>query len=179
MSYFFNISACLFLVILQTTIMPYLPLLDKFYDLLIPFIVYLGLSRPVRESLPFVLFLGFIMDNLSGGPFGLYLTTYFWLYVGVKGITTFIQVGNRLVIITLIVAGGVLVENLILLGAFAILGSRRQFAGDAAEIVAIQVLWAIFTGALFLLFFRNAQGRVGAGFKAVYAHTREQRELTD
>ena len=82
MNYLFNISACLFLVILQTTIIPYLPLLDKFYDLLIPFIVYLGLSRPVRESLPFVLFLGFIMDNLSGGPFGLYLTTYFWLFVG-------------------------------------------------------------------------------------------------
>jgi hypothetical protein len=114
------------------------------------------------------------MDNFSGGPFGLYLTTYFWLYVGVKGITTFIQVGNRLLVITLIVAGGVLFENLILLGAFAILGSRQQFAGDAVEIVAIQVLWAIFTGSLFLLFFRNAQRWLGAGFKAIYARTREQ-----
>ena len=74
MSYFFNISVCLFLVILQTTVMPYLPLLDSFYDLLIPFIVFIGLSRPVRESLPFVFCLGFIMDNLSGSPFGLYLT---------------------------------------------------------------------------------------------------------
>ena len=174
MSYFFNISACLFLVILQTTIMPYLPLLDKFYDLLIPFIVYLSLSRPIRESLPFILFLGFIMDNLSGGPFGLYLTTYFWLYVGVKGITMFIQVGKRLLIIALIVAGGVLFENLISLGAFALLGSRQQFAGDALEIVTIQVLWAIFTGSLFLLFFRNAQSRLGAGFKGIYARTREQ-----
>ena len=174
MSYFFNISACLFLVILQTTVMPYLPLLDKFYDLLIPFIIYLSLSRPVRESLPFVLFLGFIMDNLSGGPFGLYLTTYFWLYVGVKGITTFIQVGNRLIIITLIVAGGVLFENLILLGAFVIAGSRQQFAGDAIEIVTVQILWAIFTGSLFLLFFRNAQSWLGAAFKGIYDHTREQ-----
>ena len=174
MSYFFNISACLFLVILQTTIMPYLPLLDQFYDLLIPFIVYLSLSRPVRESLPFVLFLGFIMDNLSGGPLGLYLTTYFWLYVGVIGITMFIQVGNRLLIITLIVASGVLFENLILLGTFAILGSRQQFAGDALEIVAVQVLWAIFTGSLLLLFFRNAQSRLSAGFKRIYARAREQ-----
>jgi cell shape-determining protein MreD len=174
MSYFFNISVCLFLIILQTTIMPYLPLLDKFYDLLIPFIVYLSLSRPVRESLPFILFLGFIMDNLSGGPFGLYLTTYFWLYVGVRGITMFIQVGNRLLIIAFIVAGGVLFENLISLGAFALLGSRQQFAGDALEIVTIQVLWAIFTGSLFLLFFRNAQSRLGAGFKGIYARTREQ-----
>jgi rod shape-determining protein MreD len=174
MSYFFNISVCLFLIILKTTIMPYLPLLDKFYDLLIPFIVYLSLSRPVRESLPFILFLGFIMDNLSGGPFGLYLTTYFWLYVGVRGITMFIQVGNRLLIIAFIVAGGVLFENLISLGAFALLGSRQQFAGDALEIVTIQVLWAIFTGSLFLLFFRNAQSRLGAGFKGIYARTREQ-----
>jgi cell shape-determining protein MreD len=174
MSYFFHISACLFLVILQTTIMPYLPLLDKFYDLLIPFIVYLSLSRPVRESLPFVLFLGFIMDNLSGGPLWLYLTTYFWLYVGVKGITTFIQVGNRFLIITLIVASGVLFENLILWGAFAILGSRQHFAGDVLEIVAVQVLWAIFTGSLLLLCFRNAQSRFGAGFKKIYARTREQ-----
>jgi cell shape-determining protein MreD len=174
MSYFFNISACLFLVILQTTIMPYLPVLDQFYDLLIPFIVYLSLSRPVRESLPFVLFLGFIMDNLSGGPLGLYLTTYFWLYVGVIGITMFIQVGNRLLIITLIVASGVLFENLILLGTFAILGSRQQFAGDALEIVAVQVLWAIFTGSLLLLFFRNAQSRLSAGFKRIYARAREQ-----
>jgi rod shape-determining protein MreD len=154
--------------------MPYLPLLDKFYDLLIPFIVYLSLSRLVRESLPFVLFLGFIMDNLSGGPFGLYLTTYFWLYVGVKGITAFIQVGNRLLIITFIVASGVLFENLILLGAFAILGSRQQFAGGALEIVAVQVLWAVFTGSLLLLFFRNAQSRLGAGFKGIIARTREQ-----
>ena len=174
MSYFFNISACLFLVILQTTIMPYLSLLDKFYDLLIPLIVYLSVSRPVRESLPFVIFLGFIMDNLSGGPFGLYLTTYFWLYLGVKGITTFIQVGNRLFIITLIVVGGVLFENLILFGAFTIFGSRQQFNGDALEIVLVQVLWAFLTGSLFLLFFRNAQARLGAVFKGIYARTKEQ-----
>ncbi len=133
MSYFFNIGACLFLVILQTTIMPYLPLLDKFYDLLIPFIVYLSLFRPVRESLPFVLFLGFIMDNLSGGPFGLYLTTYFWLYVGVKGITMFIQVGNRLLIIALIVANGVLFENLILLGAVCHFGIKSAICRRCAR----------------------------------------------
>lgn len=174
MRYIFNIGACLFLVILQTTVMPYMPVLDRFYDLLIPFIVYLGLSRPVRESLPFVLFLGFIMDNLSGGPFGLYLTTYFWLYAGVKGITMFIQVGNRLSIITIVIASGVLFENLILLGSFAILENRPQFAGNAIEIVAAQILWAILTGALFLLFFRNAHSRIGLGSKGNSARPKEQ-----
>jgi hypothetical protein len=114
------------------------------------------------------------MDNLSGGPFGLYLTTYFWLYAGVKGTTMFIQVGNRLLIIAFIVAGGVLFENLISLGAFAFLGPRQQFAGDVIEIVTVQVFWAFFTGSLFLLFFRNVQSRLGAGIKGIYARKREQ-----
>jgi cell shape-determining protein MreD len=169
MSYFFNISACLFLLILQTAVVPVLPLLDRFYDLMIPFVVYLGLTRPVRESLPFVLLLGFIMDNLSGSPVGLYLTTYLWLFVGVKGITKVLQVGNRLFIIMLIVAVGVLVENLIFLGTLTILGPDQQLAGDAAKTITVQVLWAIWTGPVFLMIFRNVQNKLDLGFKAIYA----------
>jgi cell shape-determining protein MreD len=169
MSYFFNISACLFLVILQTAVVPVLPLLARFYDLMIPFVIYLGLSSPVRESLPFVLFLGLIMDNLSGSPVGLYLTTYVWLFVGVKGITKLLQVGNRLFIIMLIMAAGVLVENLIFLGTLTILGPDQQLAGDAVKTVTVQVLWAIWTGPVFLMIFRNIHHKLDLGFKAIYA----------
>jgi rod shape-determining protein MreD len=169
MSYGFNIGICLFLVILQTTVMPHLSVPGRFYDLLVPFIVYLGLSRSVRESLLIVVFVGFIMDNLSGGPFGLYLTTYFWLLIGVKGITLLLQVGNRLFLVTLIVAAGVLMENLIFLGTFAVFGPERQFAGDAVTIVTIQVLWAALTGSLFLLIFRNTHSWLDSGFRAFYA----------
>ena len=169
MSYFFNISVSLFLVILQTAFLPELPLLDRFYDLMIPFVVYLGLSRPVRESLPFVFLLGFIMDNLSGSPVGLYLTTYFWLFVGVKGITKLLQVGNRLFVIMLIVAAGVLIENLIFLGTLTILGPDQQIAEDAARSVTVQVLWAIWTGPVFLMIFRNIHHKLDLGFKAIYA----------
>jgi rod shape-determining protein MreD len=173
MSYFFNISACLCLVILQTTVMPYLPLLDSFYDLLIPFIVYLALYRPVRESLPFVFFLGFIMDNLSGSPSGFYLTAYFWFYAGVLGITKLVQVGNRLFIITLIVAAGVLIENLVFLGTLTILGPDPKIAGNAAKTVTIQILWAIWTGPLFLVLVRNLQNRLDTGIRAIYARKSE------
>jgi len=173
MSYFFNISVCLFLVILQTTVMPYLPLLDSFYDLLIPFVVFLGLSRSVRESLPFVFFLGFIMDNLSGSPFGLYLTAYFWLFIGVKGITKLLQVKNRLFIITMIVAAGVLIENLVFLGTLTILGPDQQLSGNAARTVTIQVLWAIWTGPIFFVVLKDVQKRLNVAFKAVYARKGE------
>ena len=173
MSYLFNISACLFLLILQTAVFPILPLLTGFYDLMIPFVVYLGLARAVRQSLPFVFILGFIMDNLSGSPFGLYLTTYFWLFVGVKGITKLLQVGDRLFIIMLLVAAGVLVENLIFLGTLTILVPDQQLAAGAAKTVTIQVLWAIWTGPIFLVVLRNIQNRLDAGFTAIYARKGE------
>ena len=174
MSYCFNISACLFLVILQTTVMPYLPAFDRFYDLLIPFIIYLGLYRPVRESLPFVFFLGFIMDNLSGSPFGLFITTYFWFFIGVKGITKLVQVTERLLVVMLIIAGGVLAENLIFLGSSAIFGPADPVAGDTAKIITIQVLWALVTGPILLLVFKNMQYWLDVGFKAFYARKGEQ-----
>jgi cell shape-determining protein MreD len=144
-------------------------MLNRFYDLLIPFIAYLGLSRPVREGLLFVCFLGFIMDNLSGSPFGLYLTSYFWLFIGVKGITQLLQVGRRVFVITLIVATGVLVENLVFLGSFAIFSPEQPIAGDAVKIVAAQLLWALLTGFLFLIVFRNTHNWLDAGLRAMYA----------
>ncbi len=173
MRYCFNIGICLVLVILQTTVMPYLSVLDRFYDLLIPFLVYLGLFRPVHEGLLFVCFLGFIMDNLSGGPFGLYLTSYFWLLIGAKGITQLLQVGKHMFIITFIVAAGVLVQNLIFLGSFAIFSPEQQFAGDAFKIVAVQILWALLTGSVFLIIFRNTHNWLDTGFRALYARKTE------
>jgi rod shape-determining protein MreD len=174
MSYCFNIGICLVLVILQTTVMPYLSMLDRFYDLLIPFIVYLSLSRPVREGLLFVCFLGFIMDNLSGSPFGLYLTSYFWLFIGVKAITQLLQVGKRVTIITVIVAAGVLAENLIFLGSFIIFSPEQQLTGDAVKIVAVQILWALLTGSVFLMIFRNTHNWLDTGFRALYARRQNE-----
>jgi hypothetical protein len=77
----------------------------------------------------------------------------------------FIQVGSRLIIITLVIAGGVLFENLILLSSFAFLDTKQQFAGNVMETVAGQALWALLTGSLFLLVFKNMHQRIGLGSK--------------
>jgi len=168
MIYFFYISACLFFVIVQTVIIPYIPFLDRFYDLLVPFIIYLGLFRSVRESIPFVLFLGFIMDNLSGSPFGLYLTTYFWLFIGVRLVTQLFQVGNRILIACLVVAG-VLIENLIFIMTSSLLGRGQQLPAAAIHNMLIQCAWAIFTGPPFLMLLSFTQKRVEIRFNTVFA----------
>jgi len=156
MTYFFYICVCLCLIIFQTAIMPSLPFFDRFYDLLCPFVIYLGLFRPARESIPVILIIGIIMDSILGGAFGLYVTAYIWLFIGVKCMTSYLHLGNS-VLLSLVVAAGVLLENFIFIGTMAMIAPEAQFPANAASIVGVQVLWAIFTGHLALMLFDYAQ----------------------
>ena len=161
MIYFFYTGICLALTIAQTTLFSRLSMAGHCYDLLIPFIVYLGLQRPLRESLPFVISLGLIVGSLSGSPLGLYLTVYFWLYIAVKGVTLLVQAPDRLLIAAAVVAAGVLAENLIFMGAFAPPAPGLQLGAHSLGRIAIQGLLAFFTGPLLILFFKNSRQWVG------------------
>ncbi len=156
MIYFFYTAVCLALTIVQTTILPWVSVQGGGYDLLIPFIVYLGLQRQLRESLPFVIFLGLTVDSLSGSPFGLYLTVYFWLYIAVKGVTRLVQTPDRLLIAAVVVAAGVLAENFIFMGALALAAPERQMGPHTFGGIAILGLLAFFTGPLLILLFQKA-----------------------
>ena len=167
MTYCFHVGICLCLVLFQTTVMPYFHLFDRFYDLLSPFVIYLSLFRSLRQSIPVILFFGFLMDSLSGGPFGLYLTTYIWLFIGVKWIITFLHLGDSL-FLPFLVAAGVLLQNCIFIGTIAMFEPGTQFLSAAVSIVTIQVLWAIFTGPILLMFFNYSYGRWNKWLKKVF-----------
>jgi len=152
MTYVFYIFISLFLLILQTTIMPHLPLFNSFYDLLALFIIYLSLFRPARESLLVVIFLGFVMDNLSASPLMLYVTAYFWLFISVRWITKLLRVSGHFRM-AFIVASGVLIENIIFIGAIAMTDPGPRFSIVTIQTLTIQVLWAICTGSLFIMSF--------------------------
>jgi len=150
MTYFFYLCLCLILITLQTAILPSVPYFATFYDLPTLFILYLGLYRPFRESLPVIFILGFTMDNLSGAPFGLYVTIYFWLFVGVWWITKFIRLRN-VVLLPALVATAVLIENIIFLSAITFTGSWPLFYSDIISASVVQILWAVTTGPIFLM----------------------------
>ena len=150
MRYAFFIGTCLLLILIQTTVVPYFTAFNRIYDLLIPFVIFICICLPVRESLPFVLILGLIMDNLSGSPFGLYLTFYFWLLGGVRLIIKFLRVSNKF-LLSLVVVIAVLVQNLIVIGTFALAGPQWQLPADAFKNMALPIVWALLTGPLFLL----------------------------
>jgi len=154
MIYCVHIGISIFLLIVQTAVLPQLPVTDRFYDLLIPFVVYLTLFRPSHESLPFVFFLGLLMDSLSGTPFGLYITTYLWLLIGVKMVASYLRLANR-ILLALIVCGGVLLQNSLMAVSAGMMSGGWLPPDRMFGVVAAQLLWAAVTGPLIIALFRS------------------------
>lgn len=167
MTYFLHICICLCLIVLQTTVMPCIPWFKNFYDLLFPYVMYLSIFRPVRESIVIILIFGFLMDNISGGPFGLYITAYVWLFIGVRWTITFLHVGDSL-LIPFVVAAGVLMENIIFIGISAMLEDGLRNSEQVVRTIFMQVLWALFTGPFFLMFFNRSHQRWDHWFKETF-----------
>ncbi|WP_054031919.1 hypothetical protein [Desulfatitalea tepidiphila] len=156
MTVLFYIMVSLCLVLVKTTLIPGMPLFEKFYDLLIPILIYLSFFRTKLEGVPIVLFFGFIIDSLCGGPMGLYLIIYLWIYIGMRWAARFFYTGS-VFLLSLAVAIGVAFENAILLIYMAFLAPSASIPVDALETVVLQILWALVTGPAILVIIGWAQ----------------------
>lgn len=156
MTILFYILVSLGLVIVKTTLIPGVPLFQKFYDLLIPIIIYLSFYRSLKEGLPIVLFFGLIMDSLSGGTLGLYLLIYIWLYLGMRWLSQFLHTGSVMLLAVAVVCG-VVFEVAALLGYMAFLAPNASIPDDAAQITVLQIVWALITGPMILIIIARAQ----------------------
>lgn len=145
----FHLVVGLALLIAQTTLLPLAIPVPGFYDLLIAYTVYLGLHRPIKEGLPVVLVFGLAVDNLSGGPLGIFLTTYIWIYWAARWVVRFLHPRNR--ILNLVsVALGVAVEHLIHIATTIMLDASALLPAPTARVAVVQVLLALGTGGLLL-----------------------------
>ena len=172
MTAFIYIVICLGFIVLQTTLFPLVAWLEGFYDLLIPFVVYLGLFRPVKEGLPVVFFLGLAMDTLSGGAFGIYSTTYLWLYGVIAWLISFLHFQNKL-LLPFVVVVGVFLENLVFLGTVKLGNPEGSLPMGLFRTVSVQLIWALFTGPLLLLLIRS----VHRGWTGWITEKLEEREM--
>ncbi len=159
MTYGFYLVVSVLLLVLQGTVIQLSPFLrDTFYDLLIPLVVYLALFRPRRESLAVVILLGLVVDSLSGAPFGMFTTAYFWLFMSLKWITQFLHASNTL-LMPVVVALAVFVENLFFTVIITAFVPAQGFLPRALQSLGAQFLWALVTGPFFLLALGGAHRR--------------------
>jgi len=152
MAYLFYIILFIFLMTLQTTVLPYFSVFRHFYDLGIPCVIYLAIFRSTREGLFAIFFLGLFRDGISGGVFGLYLTVYLWLFIVLRWIFRFLHMRNKSVM-PFLVPAGVFVGNLILCAITLILELETGNFYSLMGAVSKQVVWALFTGQIFFLIF--------------------------
>jgi hypothetical protein len=155
------------LIIFQTTLLAgWGP--GHFYDLLAPFVVYLGVHHLPRVAVPVLVFGGLAMDGISGGVFGVHLTAYLWMYVGVRWAIQFLQVGN-VILLPLLVTAGVVFESLVVAFSAVVLTSAPWPVESMFPVVSGQVLWGAVTGPFLMLFFIRGQKIVYQARKSFYA----------
>lgn len=166
MTYLLHSVLGLLLIVFQTAIRPQIGFVTGIYDVLIAYVLFLGLFRPLKEALTMALVFGFIMDSLSGGPFGLFLTTYFWLVLISRQITRFLHPGN-LVLRFFIVGFGVIVQNGVYIGVAMFLEGPAFSLSPIKQAAVTQLLWALATGFVLVTVFHRCQ-RMWDGFLGTY-----------
>ena len=151
--YLFYLVFVVCLVLLQTSILPYLPFVGRFYDFLIPLIVYLSLYKPLGDGLPVLAAGGLIMDMLSGAPIGIYMTTYLWVFIACRGAPRWISIRDHLLFSVLVVLG-VLFQNVLFSAAVLMAEAPRFFTPHSLRIILLQLFWALVTAPFLWLGFR-------------------------
>lgn len=158
-------------VVGQTTILR-IPLLHNvFYDLLIPLVVFLGLRLRDARGLLLIVMLGLVMDLLSGGIFGLYLSTYFWIFFSVKGVSRYFDVDDT-PFQSILVALCVLAQHLFFWASLAHPWQGAPLLAAQTIPILLQITLAAVTGPRILMFLRMLQTR----FKTPLTRVRKEAE---
>lgn len=143
-------------VVAQTTILR-LPLFHGvFYDLLIPFVVFLRLNLPDKNGILVVLILGLIMDLLSGGIFGLYISIYFWIFLWVKSVSKYFDVCDTIFQSVLI---GACVFGQHLVFCISVAAPSKLLAAQTGSVL-LQTIFAALTGPGILMLLGRLQSRL-------------------
>lgn len=149
MIYIPHVIISFFLVILHTTILNSFWLHSLGFVLLLSFLIFMACHRPVFESLVIVFLIGFLMDSFSGGPFGLFTSTYFWLFGLLKYSVQFLRLQNTHTIRFLLVFG-ILFENSILFSAMIFMKTGMSPTSETWLLLAGQIGLAVLFGPAFI-----------------------------
>jgi len=124
----------------------------------------MGFFRSLAESLPMVIFMGLVMDCFSGGAFGIFTTSYLWMYAVVIGTIQYLHVDSRFLMPVAIVIG-VIWENIIILITIVIRNFELPFPTVFVKIVFEQILWAFITGPIVFFIIKNLHSMCEEYFK--------------
>jgi rod shape-determining protein MreD len=165
------ITFCIYLIlglsaiVAQTTILTLPVFRGLFYDLLIPLVVFLGLRLRDGRGLLLVAILGLLMDLVSGGIFGLYLSVYLWIFLLVKSVSRYFNVYDR-VFQSILIAACVLGEHAAFCVFLAPPWKDTRILLIQASPILMQVTLAALTGSSVFLLLEGIEPRIRARLPA-------------
>lgn len=135
---------CLFLLffLVQTSVFPSFSIFSQNFDLLLVIILSLSLKFSNIGTGMAIFILGCIMDSVSGGPFGLYLSAYVWIYILVRSLKSLVHLEN-IVFLVCMGAVAVVVENAFLVFSFVVKGGADAVCFRDLVLMAKQVVLGI------------------------------------
>ena len=134
MNFLFYPILSLFLVILQTIVVPETFFFNACFDLLIINVLYISLVTSHGLMIFYMVVLGWIMDSLSGAPFGFYISSYVWIYLFVQILRHVIHAGS-LIFVPVISVAAVFMEHGFLI--FTLLVRQGGWFFSSADVVAM------------------------------------------
>ncbi len=149
------------LIGVQTSLVAVLPAYLPFYNLLIPYVIFLSLFRRASEALPQILWAGLVMGMISGAPQVVYVIIFMVLFILFRNIKTYFQLLDTHLFVILI-AVGVGIEHLV----FGIVSLIQKFSVKpslfSVYVVLIHFFWAVITGPLMFALFSRAFAGIDA-----------------
>ena len=147
MRYIVYLILGLLLMGLHTAILSDFPEILSFYDILIPFVVYLSLFRSLSAGLLVVVVIGYFMDMVSGSPNGIYMAVFMIIFLMFRNITAYFHAQETL-LFTICTAVGVFVENLIFCLLLLLGQADLQILINALQLLIVQLIWVLLTAPL-------------------------------
>jgi cell shape-determining protein MreD len=153
MRYLLFPAAIIFFIVAQTSVLQYTPVFFQLYDLLVPFVVYLSLYHSFGACIPVIIAGGMAMDMLSGAPMGIYMASYFLIYLLFRLVPRWVTISDHSLFFLLSVAG-VAIENIVFVSAVWMISNISFMTVHALKIILLQLFWVIITAPFLWMLFR-------------------------
>lgn len=122
----FFIGLTLFLIVLQTIVLPSFSWFVQCFDLLIIVVLFLSLISSHFSMVFAIVMIGSVMDSISGVPFCFYTFSYLWSYIIVHLAKQMLFKQSIIFILIVSLLSVVIQQGLLLLSVFVSHGSSNK-----------------------------------------------------
>ncbi len=140
MNVLFFIIFTLFLIVLQTIVLPSFPWFAQCFDLLIIDILFLSLISSHYSIAAAIILIGFIMDSISGVPFCYHIFSYLWIYIIVIIVKQLLFKQSMIFIFIISIVSVIIQQVLLLFSIFVQQGHTAILVFDFRLLIR-QVFW--------------------------------------